>query len=69
MKIDEVDGMTALKPCPFCESNNIDITKEHNWDNYGFCKCNDCESRGPDVRCSDNWQENASKFWNERWMV
>lgn len=56
---------TALQPCPFCGSRNLDYTcRESEPDKlvFFYVFCNVCEASGP----TDYVQTNAIERWNER---
>jgi Lar family restriction alleviation protein len=55
--------MTKLKPCPFCGSDDIEITRQPEFDDSSKVKvgrCMDCGTYGP-------WtNNNADELWNKR---
>lgn len=49
-----------LKPCPFCQSDDLGIACDG--PQYYFVLCNHCYCRGS----SSGTIEDAAKYWNDR---
>lgn len=73
--------MSKLKPCPFCGSENIDISDKTTTigikrKRHVACYCKDCHCYGPRLICKedglysnrsvDGSKEKAIKAWNKR---
>ena len=60
------EGMTKLKPCPFCEGTNHFVHKAERYDTMGELKwnyalsCMNCELHGPLLATKGK----AEKAWN-----
>lgn len=61
--------MTALKPCPFCKSCNVECVEQRVDDEESFCnytghrvECRACNAQGP----WSNSKEEAEEKWNTR---
>lgn len=53
--------MSELKPCPFCGSNNVDLSGYLNGRYYDVA-CMACEAKGPVAQLADG----AAEAWNRR---
>ena len=70
-----IDGV-ELKPCPFCGSDDVDVTftGEEETEAVGYCE--NCLAEGPvaTIGCRDDDEEygeidlqrEAAEFWNQR---
>ncbi len=54
--------MMKLKPCPFCGSDEVEITSEIIYTERFLIQCQNCCSQGPEERK----KEIAIEKWNER---
>lgn len=54
----EEDGMTQLKPCPFCSSLEVETATIKSW----WVVCNNCGAKGP-TKPTEN---RAALAWNKR---
>lgn len=55
---------TEIYPCPFCGSENVELTESYGY----YVRCEDCGGTGPAHGPNDVWYENtetdAIEWWN-----
>ena len=61
---EEWKDLMQLKPCPFCNSFDLEIEKaSYGWDSPShFVLCNDCMARGPEGKN----EEESKNLWNRK---
>ncbi len=58
-----------LKPCPFCESTNLEVRRSCGSYWFHFVRCLKCDAEGPHIRERGNFDESAKlacQDWNTR---
>ena len=55
---------TPLRPCPFCGSEDLELSNTHT--PYYAARCNECGTEGPTPRMGDAWNRRMGRAATER---